>query len=408
MTMQFKQATKAQAKLRMAIDGAAGSGKTWTSLLLASALGSRVAVIDTERGSASKYADKYKFDVLELTTFSPLTYVEAIKAASAAGYDVLVIDSLSHAWMGKDGALEQKERAEAKMKNPNGWTAWREVTPLHNQLVDAILQAPLHIIVTMRSKMEYVQEKDNNGRTVIRKVGLAPIQRDGVEYEFDIVGDISVDHQMIISKTRCAVLDGASINKPNLELANTIKAWLTDGAPVTAELVITAPPVSVDERAATKQAERQPLEEWEKEVDETLGKQIATSHSPLNIAPLPPKVIVPSKQTEFAPTIAMPRELGMTLKSCKNHVYSIDKRKGAFGAANGFLDEYAGDTDRRHSFLLALFGVESSANLNDGQVAGLLAWKDAPTAKSETNRVIADYLKSKGQQELALETTPAT
>ena len=231
--MQFQKATKAQAKLRMAIDGPAGSGKTYTALAIAKAMGDKVAVIDTERGSASKYAHKFEFDVLELNTFAPATYVEAIQAAAKAGYTVLVIDSLSHAWFGKDGALEQKDKAEARMKNPNGYTAWREITPMHNQLVDAILQAPMHVIATMRTKMEYVQEKDANGRTQIRKVGLAPVQRDGVEYEFDIVGDISVEHVMTISKTRCDLLDGAVIAKPGADLAQTIQTWLTDGtAPV--------------------------------------------------------------------------------------------------------------------------------------------------------------------------------
>jgi hypothetical protein len=232
--MQFVKASKAQAKLRMAIDGPAGSGKTWTALLLAKHLGSKVAVIDTERGSASKYADSFDFDVLELGTFAPMTYVEAIKAAAGAGYDVLVIDSLSHAWFGKDGALEQKDKAEARMKTPNGYTAWREVTPMHNSLVDAILQSPMHVIATMRSKMEYVQEKDANGRTVIKKVGMAPVQRDGVEYEFDIVGDMSIEHVMTISKTRCHMLDGYTQAKPGEELANIIKAWLTDGSPAPA------------------------------------------------------------------------------------------------------------------------------------------------------------------------------
>jgi hypothetical protein len=232
--MDFKRATKAQAKLRMAVDGPAGSGKTWTALQVAKYLGSKIALIDTERGSASKYADLFEFDVLELGTFAPRTYVEAIKAAAQAGYDVLVIDSLSHAWFGKDGALDQKDKAEARQKTPNGYTAWREVTPMHNELVDAILQAPMHVIATMRTKMEYVQEKDANGRTIVKKVGMAPVQRDGVEYEFDIVGDMSIDHVMTVSKTRCHLLDGYTQSKPGEDLANIIKAWLTDGSPAPA------------------------------------------------------------------------------------------------------------------------------------------------------------------------------
>src|SRR5690606_5228856 len=135
--------------------------------------GGRIAVIDTENNSAALYADECEFDVLNLDTFSPEVYVEAIKAAEAAGYDVLVIDSLSHAWMGKDGALELVDKA-AKRYQGNSFAAWRDVTPLHNQLVDTILQARLHVIATFRAKTEWVLETDpKTGKTQPRKVGLA-------------------------------------------------------------------------------------------------------------------------------------------------------------------------------------------------------------------------------------------
>jgi KaiC/GvpD/RAD55 family RecA-like ATPase len=226
----FKKATKTQSRARIALIGPAGSGKTYTSLAIATNLGDRVAVVDTERGSASKYADEFEFDVVELESFHPERYIEAITAASAE-YDVLVIDSLSHAWMGKDGALEMVDRAAAASKSGNSYTAWRNVTPLHNQLVDAILQSRCHIIATLRSKTEYVQEKDERGKTQIRKVGLAPIQRDGMDFEFDIVGDMDADNNLVITKTRCRPLTGKTFNKPGKPLADTIKAWLTDGAP---------------------------------------------------------------------------------------------------------------------------------------------------------------------------------
>lgn len=235
--MQFVKATKTQAKARIALVGPAGSGKTMTALKLATAIadGKRIALIDTEHGSASKYADKFDFDSLQLSSFSPDTYVEAIHAAEDAGYGVLIIDSLSHAWSGKDGALEMVDQAAARQRTENRFTAWRDVTPKHNALVEAIVGSSLHIIGTMRSKTEYIIESvERNGRTIQapRKVGLAPIQRDGVEYEFDIVGELDADNTLVITKTRLAELTGAVIQKPNGQLGETIKAWLTDGARV--------------------------------------------------------------------------------------------------------------------------------------------------------------------------------
>src|SRR3990172_8628166 len=108
--LQFAPATKEKSKARIALIGPSGSGKTYTALSLAAGLGSAIGLIDTENGSASKYADDFKFSTLSLTEFSPATYVEAIKAAEQAGFDVLIIDSLSHAWMGRGGALEMVER----------------------------------------------------------------------------------------------------------------------------------------------------------------------------------------------------------------------------------------------------------------------------------------------------------
>ncbi|NMP25053.1 ATP-binding protein, partial [Sulfobacillus harzensis] len=206
MAFQFHKATKKQSFLRMALIGPSGSGKTYSSLRIAQGLGKKIAVIDSERGSASKYADEFDFDVLELDTFAPRNYINAIDAAVAEGYDVLIIDSLTHAWIGKGGVLEMHDAAAAQEKSGNSYTAWRTVTPEHNRLVDAMLQAPLHVIATMRSKMEYVQEKNENGKTIIRKVGLQPIQRDGLDFEFDVVGDMDASNTLIVTKTRCRAL----------------------------------------------------------------------------------------------------------------------------------------------------------------------------------------------------------
>lgn len=232
MAFQFHKATKKQSYLRMALIGPSGSGKTYSSLRIAQGLGSKIAVIDSERGSASKYADEFSFDVLELDTFSPRDYIQAIEAAVAGEYEVLIIDSLTHAWIGKGGVLEMHDAAAAQEKSGNSYTAWRTVTPEHNRLVDAMLQAPLHVIATMRSKMEYVQEKNEQGKTVIRKVGLQPIQRDGLDFEFDVVGDMDSSNTLVITKTRCRALAQAVIREPGEDnIAKTLKTWLTDGVP---------------------------------------------------------------------------------------------------------------------------------------------------------------------------------
>src|SRR5262245_61668408 len=136
--LQFTKATQQQGRLRLALIGPSGAGKTYSALNIAQHLGGHVAVIDTEHGSASKYATLFDFDVLELDSFAPSHYVEAIQAADAAGYDVLVIDSLSHAWMGKDGALEQVDRIAKRSQTGNTFGAWRDVTPQHNAMIEAM------------------------------------------------------------------------------------------------------------------------------------------------------------------------------------------------------------------------------------------------------------------------------
>lgn len=231
-TNPFKRATKSQAKLRMALMGPSGSGKTFTSLSVASALG-KVAVIDTEHGSASKYGDRFMFDVLELTEYHPQQYIDAIKAAGEAGdYDVLVIDSLSHAWNGSGGVLEIVDRAAKRSDAKNTFAAWRDATPLHNALVEALLAAPLHLITTMRSKTEYVLERDERGKMTPRKVGMAPVQREGMEYEFDVVAEMDMQNTLSVTKTRIPKLQGKVIPQPGEKLGETLKAWLLDGTPL--------------------------------------------------------------------------------------------------------------------------------------------------------------------------------
>ncbi len=234
--MSFKKAQKFEAKLRLALAGPAGSGKTYTALILATALadGQPIAVIDTERGSASKYADLFSFDVMELDSFHPDKFVAGIHEAENAGYAVLVIDSLSHAWNGTGGLLEIVEAITKRSNSKNSFNAWGEATPIQNRLIDAITRSPLHIIVTMRSKTEYVVEVGSNGKTAPRKVGMAPIQREGFEYEFDVFADLDIENTLIVQKSRCPALSGAVIAKPDARVADVLKAWLS-GEPAPAK-----------------------------------------------------------------------------------------------------------------------------------------------------------------------------
>ena len=255
MTLYFQKATQASSHLRMALCGGPGAGKTWTSFALASGLGQRIALLDTERGSASNYAGDFNFDMCELESFHPQHYIDGMMAACQEGYDVLIIDSLSHAWAGKDGALELVDRACATGK-ANRSQAWRHVTPWHHQLMDTMLRLPLHLIVTLRTKIAYIIEADAGGNHVPRQVGLAPIQREGCEYEFDVMGEM---HQNIlrITKTRLRFLHGLVLEPdpqdpitPGRELGRGIAADLQE-----TPIVPAAPPaVSLSTQQVSHQA----------------------------------------------------------------------------------------------------------------------------------------------------------
>lgn len=222
----FKKAEKIQTKIRIAIAGPSGSGKTYSSLLVARGLTDsweKIGIIDTERGSSQLYADLGPFlvNVLE-PPFTPACYIQAIKAAEDAGLEVLILDSLSHAWAGEGGILDIHGQSADKTKN--SFTAWREVTPLHNRLVDTILQSRCHVIATLRTKTEYVI--DENGKK-IRKVGLQPIQRDGLEYEFTIFGDLSPNHLLNISKDRTGLFQDQSM-VPDEKMGQKIKNYFAN------------------------------------------------------------------------------------------------------------------------------------------------------------------------------------
>ncbi len=385
MDFKFAKATRKRSRARVAIDGPSGSGKTYTSLIAAKVLadGGRIAVIDTERGSASLYSDKFDFDVLELDTFSPMLYTQAIEAAEAAGYAVIVIDSLSHAWEGEGGALDLVDKAATRMQG-NGFAAWKDVTPMHRKMVDAILQCKAHVIVTMRSKMDYIQEKDDRGKTVIRKVGMAPIQRQGMEYEFTLVADMDVDHRISVSKSRCDVMTDAVTAKPDAKFWQPFHAWLNSGD---AEQPAHTP-------TFTKPAPR-PAEQI---VGELMGDAPAKP-APANGSAIRP--LAPEKLRDFLAQKAN----GLGAASCTD----MDRKMVAANLGSCYETD---QDNRRHATLKYLTGYASTKDLTPGMVIALKKWLNAhqtdpdgpwmvdAMAECEANSAYTAALEAQGQQTL--------
>ena len=226
MSSPFKRAQKRAVKLRAAIDGPSGAGKTLSALRIARGLvgpEGTIAVIDTEHGTAEKfYARMVEFDHAPLVKYQPRDYIDLMKQAEYA--DVLVIDSLSHAW--SEGVLGMVDAKGGQ------FDAWRHVTPHHNALVTALLTFPGHLIVTMRSKMSYEVSKDEKtGKTRVEKLGLKPVQREGMEYELDLVMDMDMRHALTVGKSRITELADRTVLMPGEEFGAEIAALVSDGLP---------------------------------------------------------------------------------------------------------------------------------------------------------------------------------
>lgn len=222
MTFAARKAERKQAKARVMIDGPSGCGKTYGSLLLAAGLGGKVAIIDTENASADLYADLCEYDVVPFAPpYSPERYVEAIQYCENEGYDVIIIDSITHEWNGQGGCLEIQSGLGGRFQD------WAKVTPRHQKFIDAILRSSSHIIATCRTKTSY--EIDEKSRKV-SKVGTAPVQREGLDFEMTIVFDVTSGHYACASKDRTQLFDGRE-EIITVDTGKRLLEWLNGGKP---------------------------------------------------------------------------------------------------------------------------------------------------------------------------------
>jgi hypothetical protein len=239
--MQFHPASRKKAKLRLGIGGPSGSGKTLGALMIAAGLGGRIAVADTERGSAELYAGSVRlangsywqppaFDHLRLDPpYTPERFIQALRAAEAGGYDVAILDSITHEWSGLGGCLEMVDAKAATSFGGNNWSAWSDVTPRHRAFIDAINASPLHIIATMRSKTETAQETLPNGKKRVIKLGMKMEQREGTEFEFTTLLELThQDHVATVAKDRTGVFAGYSVPL-SPDVGEQLLEWLDTG-----------------------------------------------------------------------------------------------------------------------------------------------------------------------------------
>lgn len=236
----FKKASRKQIKLKVGMAGPAGSGKTTSAIRLGRGLAGpngKVAVIDTENSSASLYSDRYDFDVCEIAPpFDHQKFIEGINEAVKAGYDVVIIDSASHFW---EGILEYKDKLDRR--GGNSFTNWNEAGRHFKGILNAVLQSPIHVICCLRSKIDYILETDGKGKSAPKKVGLAPIMRDGVEYEFTTIFDIDLTHYAATSKDRTGLFTDR-IFQITEETGAQMTKWL-ESAPAAAEIVTPNPTI---------------------------------------------------------------------------------------------------------------------------------------------------------------------
>lgn len=217
--MDFVDATPEAEKARIALQGPSGSGKTWTALRMAQGLGGTIGLIDTEKRTARKYGRQFTFKTLDISHYDPQNLIRGVAKAAERQIGVLIVDSFSHFWSGKGGMLSKVDK----------WGGWKDVRPIEQDMMDALLSYPGHLIVAMRVKTEWVVE-ERDGKKVPVKVGLKPDQRENLDYEFDIVGELDLSHTLTVSKSRITDIPvGKAIPMAGEEFGREIAEWLAAG-----------------------------------------------------------------------------------------------------------------------------------------------------------------------------------
>ena len=223
--MDFVDATPEAEKARIALQGPSGCGKTWTALRIANGLGGTIGLVDTEKRSARKYGRQFTFKTLDISHYDPMNLVRAVAKAAEQRIDVLIIDSFSHFWSGKGGMLAKVD----ELSGSNKWGGWKDVRPIEQNMLDALLSFPGHLIVTMRVKTEWVVEERGNKKVPV-KIGLKPDQRENLDYEFDVVGELDLSHTLTVSKSRVVdVPVGQVVPMAGEEFGKQISDWLGTG-----------------------------------------------------------------------------------------------------------------------------------------------------------------------------------
>jgi hypothetical protein len=350
----FHKAERKKGKLRLGIAGPAGAGKTYSALQIAFGIGGKIAMIDTERGSGELYDHLGDYDVCTIEApFEPAKFVAAIREAEKQGYETIIIDSLTHAWAGQGGLLDT--HGKISDRGGNTWAAWRKVTPQHNELVDAMIQSSCHIIATMRSKMEYAQSEDG-GKKTVKKLGMAPVQREGMEYEFTVFLDLDLNHTAASSKDRTSLFDGKYFT-PSPDTGITLINWL--------------------------------------------------NNAPDAIQPLPaqPKAAPAAKTTKtVTETKVIPESSGQTVKDDKQ----TNNLKVTGGSSNRFAALFAvasalklSDENYKY-YCYQRYGLQSMMELTDGQIAEQIKLLDS-LQRPERLTAFMDILNAIGDERLAVQ-----
>ena len=233
--MTLQRATRKQVKMRLNLSAPSGAGKTMSALLMAYGLigdWSKIAVIDTEHGSASLYSHLGEYNTIDLQSpFSPEAYIKALNECISAGMECVIIDSASHEWSGKGGCIEINETLAAAKYKGNTWSAWNETTPRHEKFMQAMLQSPVHIIACTRSKTETIMDENKK----VKKVGMKDIQRDGYDFEWTVSLNLDREtHMANASKDRTGIFENSDPFVITSETGKKIKAWCEQGAPAIA------------------------------------------------------------------------------------------------------------------------------------------------------------------------------